>query len=115
MKDAYYFSHDSNARNDLKIVKLKRLCGLEGLGLFWCVIEMLREAEKYELPIDDIEDICYELRCEVKIFDTLFNCGLLVNGKDIFYSKSLKIRMLHLDKIRQKRKEAGAKGVVSPK
>ena len=76
-KDAYYFSHDSNSRNDLKMVKLRRLAGMEGIGVFWCVIEMLREADNYELPTDTIEDICYDLRVETETFDILFSVELL--------------------------------------
>jgi hypothetical protein len=109
-KDAYYFSHDSNARNDLKIVKLRQYLGLEGYGLYWCVIEMLRESNKYELPINDIPPICFELRIDEKKFEKLFDCELLFKGAKMFYSKSLKNRMLRLDKIKQKRKIAGAKG-----
>ena len=109
-KDAYYFSHDSNARNDLKVVKLRRSSGLEGYGLYWCIIEMLRESDRYELPIQDISAICFELRTNEKLFDILFECQLLFKGKKMFYSKSLKNRMLRLDKIKQKRKIAGAKG-----
>lgn len=109
-KDAYYFSHDSNARNDLKIVKLRQVLGLEGYGLYWCVIEMLRESERYELPIEDISAICFELRIDEKKFENLFDCELLFKGKKFFYSKSLKNRMLRLDEIKQKRKIAGAKG-----
>ena len=109
-KDAYYFSHDSNARNDLKIVKLRQQLGLEGYGLYWCIIEMLRESSKYELPISDIPPICFELRIDEEKFKKLFDCELLFKGKKMFYSKSLKNRMLHLDKIKQKRKIAGAKG-----
>ena len=109
-KDAYYFSHDSNARNDIKMVKLRQMLGLEGYGLYWCVIEMLRESNKYELPIEDIPPICFELRIAQEKFEKLFDCELLFKGKKMFYSKSLKNRMLRLDEIKQKRKIAGAKG-----
>jgi hypothetical protein len=110
MKDAYYFSHDSNARNDLKIVKLRRKLGLSGVGLFWCIIEMLRESENYKLNLADIEDICYELRFDSKDFTILFECELLEKDDDLFWSKSLLSRMKRADNIRQKRREAGTKG-----
>jgi len=109
-KDAYWFKHDGNARNDLNMIKLRRRGGLEAIGLFWCVIEMLRESEAHELPINDIDDICYELRCENKIFDYLFNCNLLVKNDNVFYSESLKNRMFKLDEIKEKRRIAGSKG-----
>jgi len=34
-KEAYYFSHDSNARQDEKIIKLRMKLGWEGYGLYW--------------------------------------------------------------------------------
>jgi hypothetical protein len=110
MKDAYYFSHDSNARNDLKMVKLRRKLGLSGVGLFWCVVEMLREAESYKLSLSDIDDICYELRCEPDYFDALFECELLSKNDAEFWSESLSERMTKLDETRRRRSEAGAKG-----
>ena len=112
MKDAYYFSHDSNARNDLKVVKLKSKLGMSGIGIFWCTIEMLRETENYELKLSDIESICYELRCSIEDFNELFECGLLQKCEDegVFYSASLTVRMQKLNDIKQKRAIAGAKG-----
>jgi len=109
-KDAYYFSHDSNARNDVRMIKLRRTGGLESIGLFWCAIEMLREAESYRLSIDTIDDICYELRSDVGKFELLFICELLVQDSEYFYSNSLNDRMKHLDKVREQRAIAGQKG-----
>jgi len=109
-KDAYYFSHDSNARNDVRMIKLRRMGGLECVGLFWCIIEMLRESKSYTLDVVTIEDICYELRIDVAKFELLFICELLTQNDDIFYSKSLMERMVHLDKIREQRAIAGQKG-----
>ena len=42
-KDAYYFSHDSNARNDPKCASLIQQSGMEGYGLYWSLVEMLHE------------------------------------------------------------------------
>ena len=110
MKDAYWLQHDSNARNDLKMVKLRKACGLEGVGLFWCVVEMLREANGYKLPIEDIESICYDLRTDEKVFEKLFESGLLVKKNKIFFSESLLKRMERLDEIKNKRSESGRIG-----
>lgn len=41
MKDSYYFPHDTNARDDPKICALIAEYGLEGYGLYWCLIEMM--------------------------------------------------------------------------
>ena len=55
-KDAYYFSHDSNARNDIKILRLRRSLGLEGYGIYFCLIEMLREQDDYKMSMSSIPD-----------------------------------------------------------
>lgn len=57
MKDAYYFSHDANARHDPKIIKMISAYGMEGYGWYWVIIEMLREQDNYKLSISDQGDI----------------------------------------------------------
>ena len=36
-----YFNHDSAARNDYRIIKLRATLGYEGYGVFWAVLELL--------------------------------------------------------------------------
>lgn len=50
-KDAYYFPHDSNAFSDPKILQMRSVYGLEGYGLYWAIIERMREQSDYKLPI----------------------------------------------------------------
>lgn len=109
-KDAYWFRHDCNARNDAKVVKLRRLGGLEAVGLYWCVIETLREANAYQLPEFAIEDICFDLRVDKKVFAMLFSCNLLKLSDGMFFSPSLNDRMLTLEAKREKLKKNGRKG-----
>jgi len=113
MKDAYYFSHDSNARNDQRIIKLRREMGAEGYGIYWMIIEILREQENYSLGIDDdsIHNLAFDLRVDYgKIEEVILRYDLFQRDDDLFYSRSLKNRMERLDLIKQKRREAGAKG-----
>lgn len=112
-KDAYYFSHDSNARNDPRMVKLRRIGGMELVGLYWCVVEMLRESQNYELDISSIEDVCFELRIEYSKFEALFISELLTQNGEKFYSSSLKRRMKKLDKIKKERAKAGRQGGIA--
>jgi len=53
MKDAYYFSHDANAQNDEKILELRADYGWEGYGLFWAIIEIMRNQSNYKLKHND--------------------------------------------------------------
>jgi len=57
IKDAYYFSHDANARHDPKIIKMISTYGMKGYGWYWGIIEMLREQDNYKLSISDQSDI----------------------------------------------------------
>jgi len=47
VKNAYYFSHDSNAKDDPKCVLLIEQLGLEGYGIYWILIEILRDQPGY--------------------------------------------------------------------
>ncbi len=60
MKNNPYFSHDYNARADRKLVKLQAKLNMEGIGIFWCIIEMLYEEAGY-LP-KEYDSIAFELR-----------------------------------------------------
>ena len=51
-KDAYYFSHDANAQDDPKLMKLMDDMGAEGYGIFWLLIEKLRAEKDYTLPLE---------------------------------------------------------------
>lgn len=50
-KEAYYFSHDANAQDDPKCMMLIEQLGMEGYGIFWCLIEKLRAEKDYRLPL----------------------------------------------------------------
>jgi len=95
MKEAYYFSHDSNARNDDKIIKLRMKHKWEGFGLYWAIIERLREATEY-ICIKDYNIIAFDLRVDASVIKSIIeDFGLFEfteDGKG-FYSKRLKNSM----------------------
>ena len=43
-----YFSHDSNARNSDKMMQVRMDLGAEGYGIFFMLIERLREEKEYK-------------------------------------------------------------------
>ena len=78
-KDAYYFSHDSNARNDQRLMKVRMKYGMEGYGIYFGIIEILREQAEYTLAFDDLESISFDLRVDLeKIEDIVSNYNLFV-------------------------------------
>ena len=111
MKDAYYFPHDSNARTDQRIMKVRMEYGFVGYGIYFGLIEILREQANYTLSFDDLESIAFDLRVELDVIEDIVNNYYLFEIEDdIFYSPSLKRRMEKLDLIKEKRAEAGRIG-----
>lgn len=109
-KDAFYFCHDTNARNDPKLITIRRKYGWEGYGSYFGIIEFLREQDEYKVSVDRIEDCLYELRIKQDIFNDLVNVGLLVVNETGFFSESLLRRMERYDNIREKRRIAASSG-----
>lgn len=108
-KDAYYFSHDSNAKDDPKCMLLIDQLGLEGYGIFWVLVEILRDQPEYKYPTNLIPIIArrYNTTSE-KMKAVVLNYGLFtVDEDDNFFSLSLNNRMQHLASVREKRRIAG--------
>lgn len=51
MKATYYFKHDSNAAHDPKIIQMRSVYGAFGYGLYWMLVEAMRNQANYKLPI----------------------------------------------------------------
>lgn len=54
-KQAYYFPHYSNARQDRKIRRIVKELGIEGYGIFFMLLEVLRDQSDLKYPLDDID------------------------------------------------------------
>lgn len=110
-KDAYYFSHDANARNDVKCLRLRREMGLEGYGIFWCLIEMLREEENHKLPVTLIEDIAFNLHTSKEKVEAVIKRYELFDFDEFsFFSSRLIRSMVEYKQLKNKLSEAGRKG-----
>jgi len=107
-KEAYYFSHDSNARNDPKQLKLRARLKMEGYGVYWCIIEMLRDQKDYKLPTD-YEAISFGLNVDCELVERVINeFDLFVISGEKFYSESL-IRRMEERSIRSQKASDSAK------
>ena len=52
-KDSYWFRHDSSAGRTLKMRKMSHIYGHEGKGMYWDVVEVLRDQDGYQFNSDD--------------------------------------------------------------
>ena len=103
-KDAYYFSHDANAQQDPKIIRLVMNMGMQGYGIFWSVVEHLRNDEDYKLNLSDCSAIAFQSHCDAKDVErviTEFDLFEVSKNND-FWSKSLLIRMQEMNIKRDK-------------
>jgi DNA-binding protein Fis len=110
-----YFTHDSNAFSDPKILKVKRIYGIEGYGIFFALLEKLSASNAYRISIKNIEDLAYDMRIDKeKLQDIIENYDLFEQETDdtgtYFYSQSHKLKMQYKDdRADQKRKAALAR------
>lgn len=110
MKQAYYFSHDYGARGDRRLQAIIMRHGIAGIGVFWCIIEMLYEENGY-LPLSDCERIAFELRTQTEIVKSIISDFDLFENKDEnFYSNSVLSRLnMRNSKSRKAQKSANSR------
>lgn len=90
--------------------------GAEGYGIYFMIIEKLRENADYKC-VKDYNIIAFDLRVGASIVKSIVeDFGLFafadVNGGEYIYSKSLLQRMNPLDELRKKRSDAGKAGML---
>lgn len=110
-KDTFYFSHDSNAMDDPKIVKLIDSLGMEGYGIFWGLIEVLRNQPDNIYPIESAALKYRQWNTSTdKIKAVISGYGLFEIDSEEFFSLSLNRRLELVDKKRLQKIDAGRKG-----
>lgn len=108
-KDAYYFSHDSNAKDDPKCMLVIDQLGLEGYGIYWVLIEVLRDQPNFSYPMKLVPILArrYNTTAE-KMMTVIQKYGLFeLNPEEEFFSLSLNKRMEKLETSREQRRLAG--------
>lgn len=111
VKDVYYFPHDSNAVEDPKCIKLINTYGTSGYGLYWILLEKLRQQQNYMLPLDVLKSYArYYNTKEKTLLNIIAEFDLFVVRDDIFYSESLIKRMKVINKRREQLSKAGKLG-----
>lgn len=107
-ENAYYFSHDTNAKDDPKCVLLIEQLGLEGYGIFGVLIKTLRDQSEYKYPATLIPTLArrYNTTFE-KIKTVVSQYGLfeITPEGDSFFPESLNRRMESLSIFRESQRE----------
>jgi len=108
-KDAYYFPHFSNARNDRKILRLRRELGTEGYGIYFMILEILRDSSDYKYPIEDIDLLADEFKVsEPKVRTVICNYQLFeIDDNQMFFSAKFNEYLAPYIRMKEQRRLAG--------
>lgn len=99
-----YFSHDFYSRDNLSNLRMK--CGLEGYGIYWCLVEIMHE-NGGEIKESDIDGIAYNLHTDAsKILEVIENCDTFSSKKGVITSKRVLDNIKKREKISAIRREA---------
>jgi hypothetical protein len=108
-KESYYFSHDYNSRNDRKMVKLRLATKMEGVGIYWCLVEMLYE-EGGEIALSEVPVFASEWKVkEATILRVIYDFELFKNDGEVFWSDSANRRLDVRTEKSQKARESAEK------
>ena len=113
VKSTNYFSHDSNARNDEKLVRLRMKQGAAGYGVYFMILERLREEADY-MSAKDYNMIAFDLRVDAAIVKSVvedFGLFTFTDDGKCFYSESFTRRMDIKDTLHRQRSEGGKIGM----
>ena len=106
-----WFSHDSNARNSKKLIRLRQKHGAEGYGVYWMLIERLREEDGYTSETD-YDMIAFDLRVDAGLIRSVvedFGLFEVDAERGVFSAHGLVERM----EAREAKSAAGRKGAIA--
>lgn len=109
-----YIPHDSNTRNKAELIQLRIKHGAAGYGVYWMILERLREDEHY-MSITDYNSIAFDLHADASLIKSVveqFGLFSFTENGECFYSELLNDRMALMDSKTKKRAEAGKKGAA---
>jgi len=110
-KEAFYFPHFCNARHDRKIKRLRKELGTEGYGIYFMLLETLREQQDLMYPMEDIDLLAEEFDVsEAKVRVVICNYGLFeVDLDQKFFSPKMLMYLEPYFRMKEQRKLAGQK------
>lgn len=111
-----YFPHDTDARNDLKLRKLRAVYGNDGYAFYFIMLENIYKTREYELDVSDAETrliLAEETRISEEKFSDMLNKCLdlelfsreLYDSNQILTSEAIKTRTEPVELKRKRNKE----------
>ena len=113
-KDAYWFRHDANTRNDIKVIELRSLHGYQGYGIYFATLEVMREQTLYCIPENKIGMLGVALgESPDKVREIINDCvmvGLFEREDGLIFSRSFLERMSKWETVKTRNETNGGNG-----
>ena len=112
IEEPYWFRHDVNAKDDPKCLILIDELGLEGYGIYWVLIEILRAQADYRYPLKLIPSLARKYATtSPKMQTVIMNYNLFeIENDEFFLSSSLVRRMKKYDETVEQLRQNALKG-----
>lgn len=116
-KEGFYFPHFCNARHDRKIKRLRKELGVEGYGIYFMLLETLRDQHDLRYPLEDIDLLAEEFNVsEQKVRVTICNYQLFeIDDDQKFFSPKMLLYLEPYYRMKEQRREAGLKSAAKRK
>jgi len=114
-KNTYFFSHDYNAHDDVKILFMRQQLGMEGYGIYWYLVESLADAGG-RLPFKIVPVLAMQMQTtEVKVQAVIKEFELFEFDDTGFFSIRLLKSIENLNNIKAINSEKGKKSGIARK
>lgn len=111
MTNSYYFGHDYSASDDVKILFLRQELGMEGVGIFWYIIEKLAQAGG-KLPFKVVPLLAMQMQVsDTKVKAVIQGFDLFIVEPELFFSQRLLTTIESYNQRRLTWSESGKRGM----
>ena len=106
----YYFQHDNHSREDEKLIEVRMKHQMAGIGVYWCLVEMLHEGNGYIETKPKL--LAFQLQVDEEVINDVVEICFSVEDDKITCNR-VKQNLLYREEIKLKKSEAGKKGMAS--
>ncbi len=109
IKNAFYFPHFSNARHDRKLKRVIKELSVEGYGIYFMLLEVLREQQDFRYPLKDIDLLADEFNTSLAKLETViknYELFVLDENESFFSIKQIYYLQPYIEKTERARQAA---------
>ncbi len=103
-----WFKHDINARRDDKLIKIKMELGIEGIGIYWILVEILYESDSY-ITEEQLKLFCYDERIDIEKALKVLNIAFKFDKQKGYYIPTQLERVKQREEFSKKQSENAKK------